>query len=112
MSKTIKTSIPEGFYREVDEKNGKTFWAGPFATRQHAFDNAYANNEVDERKSTRSIQYIIGKDGEYKSIKHSKYIMEDVEAARSEGLPVKYRLVYIPVPVYANLIGEDGLLSL
>jgi len=111
-ARTIKASVPEGWYRLVEERNGKEYWAGPFRTEQHAFDNAYANNELDSRKSRREQRYTVAKDGNFKPIRHSKYMMEDVEAWRSEGEPVKYRLVDIPVPVYSNLLDEDGLLSL
>lgn len=111
-SRTIKSSIPEGYYRQVAEKNGKTYWAGPFLTRQHAFANAYANDELDTRQSDSQIQRIVGKDGQYRGIMHSKYMMEDVESWRSNGEPVTFRLVDIPSPVYANLLDEDGLLSL
>lgn len=110
MAKTIGDNIPEGFYREVETKNGKTYWAGPYASRLHAFDNAYANNELSENDSVRQTQYMINRNGEYRMIMHSKYLMEDIVSLRCEGLPVMIRLIDVPKPIYSNLIGDDGLL--
>lgn len=110
-SKAIETTIPEGFYRCVVRRNGRSYWAGPFPTESHAWDNSYANDELDSKKSNRSTRYAMLKSGVFMSIMHSRFLMEDVNSARSEGQPVTHRLVDIPTPVYANLLGKDGLLT-
>lgn len=100
-----------GHYLNLSRSNGINSWCGPFLTAQHAFAHAYCADMVDGKKSDYSRGYIIDKAGEYRSITHSKYIMEDIEAAISEDRPIADVVVAAPEVIYSNLMGTDGLLS-
>jgi hypothetical protein len=106
MSKTA--DMESGFYRHLH----CDVWAGPFASREHAWANAYANDELDTRKSDSRTQRIISKDGQYHQIMHSRYMLEDIAADDAEGLPLRYHTTEPPTPVYSELLGADGLLTL
>lgn len=100
-----------GYYLNLSRSNGINSWCGPFLTAQHAFAHAYCADMVDGKKSDYRRGYMIDKAGQYRSISHSKYIMEDIDAAIAEERPVVDVVVTAPDLVYSNLMGEDGLLN-
>lgn len=100
-----------GYYLNLSRSNGVNSWCGPFLTAQHAFAHAYCADMVDSKKSDYRRGYMMDKAGEYRSITHSKYIREDIEAATAEDLPVVDVVVPAPELVYPNLMNENGLLN-
>jgi len=100
-----------GYYLNLSRANGINSWCGPFLTAQHAFAHAYCADMVDGKKSDGKRGYIIDKSGEYRSVTHSKYIIEDIESAISEDRPVVDVVVSAPEIIYSNLMGTDGLLN-
>jgi hypothetical protein len=101
-----------GYYLNLSRVNGINSWCGPFLTARHAFAHAYCADLVDGKKSDYSRGYMVDKAGEYRSITHSKYILEDIESAISEDRLVVDVVVSVPAIIYSNLRGTDGLLSL
>lgn len=97
----------EGYYREIS----RHVFCGPFASKQHAWDNAYANGELNHIDSMRSTSYMIDKDGKFLRVSHSKWLIEDIESAREEDKPYPFTFVSIPVPKYAELLNDAGLLK-
>jgi hypothetical protein len=109
---TKPVTLTDGYYRQTGTlKNGRVVMSGPYTTRDVAWCVAYANNELNERKSDRKIGRMIDRNGEYLLCMESRYLQEDLD---NEECETKYKI--IPAikasdVVFPSLLNADGTLS-
>lgn len=107
-------NIEPGIYRIVDWGNESAtvcerYVVGPFLTPDHAWCHAYANDELDERKSDRKKQYMVNRKGEFMGMRKHTDILDCLND--DELKHIHWNIIPVHFVKYPELL-KNGLLSL